>query len=213
METGKSRSPLWVAPLVLPFTYFIFQASVEYLGKTYGYLVGFLFYWAFCVIFSLFFLDKKRLKEIYKQKNSRSAHWWSLLALIPAVGTLFVAFIPSIPTFTPFAFLILLIVAICNGLAEELFWRGVFIATFKTDKIRAFLYPALFFGLWHISLASVEEIQYHGGPTALVGGAFILGAIWGWVAYKQQSIFMTTLSHVLVNFFAFSGLIADNWLH
>lgn len=41
----------------------------------------------------------------------------------------------------------------------------------------------------------------------------MLGAIWGWVAYKQQSIFMTTLSDVLVNFFAFSELIADNWLH
>lgn len=129
--------------------------------------------------------------------------------MIPAVGTLFVAFIPSISAFTPFTFLILLIVAVCDGLAEELFWRGTFIAAYKTDKIRTFVYPALFFGIWHLSLTSVRVIQYHG----CVGGAFMLGAIWGWVAYKQQSIFMTTLSDVLVNFFAFSELIADNWLH
>ncbi len=208
----KSRLPLWVAPLVLPVTYGVFQLCVYFLGKTYGYLAGFLFYWAFCIVFALIVLDQKQWKEIYGTKPKMLVQGWSLLAFVPALGPLLMAFIPSVSAFTPWAFLVLGIVSVCNGVTEELFWRGVFIASFRKDVIKAYVYPTLFFCLWHFALAGVEEVRYQGGAWALVGGALMLGAIWGWVAYRQQSVFVTTLAHIIVNFFAFSGLIADNWL-
>jgi membrane protease YdiL (CAAX protease family) len=54
-------------------------------------------------------------------------------------------------------------------------------------------------------------MKYQGGFAALVGGAALMGFIWGFVAYKTKSLRAVTIAHVAANFFAFSAMIYDNW--
>jgi hypothetical protein len=123
---------------------------------------------------------------------------------------LFIAFLPSIPGLTVAMWGLLCLSALCNGVLEEAFWRGVFVSQFD-DIWRAYVLPCTFFVLWHVTLAAMPGMHYHGGGTALIGGAAVFGIVWGFVSWRQRSIFITTIAHVLVNFFAFSGLILENW--
>ena len=109
------------------------------------------------------------------------------------------------------SFFIILIASVINGTVEEVFWRGTFIYRYPNNIFKSFLFPCIFFIIWHISLASINEVQYQGGALGLIGGAFFGGIIWGLVAYKEKSILYTIITHILVNFLGFTGLIIDNW--
>lgn len=52
---------------------------------------------------------------------------------------------------------------------------------------------------------------YQGGFLSLVGGAFFMGLLWGWVSYKTKSIKIVTIAHIITNFFSFTGMIFENW--
>ena len=56
-----------------------------------------------------------------------------------------------------------------------------------------------------------KGVLYHGGALALVGGAGIMGIIWGYVIFKTKNIKVTIMAHILTNFFAFTQLIYINW--
>mgnify|MGYP005834088471 CR=1 FL=1 len=38
-----------------------------------------------------------------------------------------------------------------------------------------------------------------------------MGILWGWVAFRTKSIKVVTIAHIITDFFAFTGLIFDNW--
>lgn len=67
------------------------------------------------------------------------------------------------------------------------------------------------FSSWHIALAFAKEIVHTGGSIALIAGSCFRGILWGFVAYKTKSFKYTTIAHVVTNFFAFSGLVYENW--
>ncbi len=69
----------------------------------------------------------------------------------------------------------------------------------------------MFFGVWHIALYFAKGMVYQGGFDSLVGGSFFLGLLWKWAAYKTKSIKTVTGAHIITNFFAFTGLIFENW--
>ena len=54
-------------------------------------------------------------------------------------------------------------------------------------------------------------MKYQGGVASLVGGAFFMGVLWGLVAYKTRSIKVVTIANIIADFFAFTGLIYENW--
>lgn len=92
----------------------------------------------------------------------------------------------------------------------KLFWRGIFNKVFNNICL-AYIYPTIFFGIWHIALYFAKGIVYQGGFASLFGGAFFMGLLWGWVAYKTKSIKIVTVAHIITNFFAFTGMIFENW--
>lgn len=186
------------------------------LGKTIGYIAAFGVYWfVFCIPISIYVTGGvKELKTIYSMKSEmpkviRICHYF--LAFIPCIAIFFVVFIKVVPQTTIKVLSISLFFALINAPIEELFWRGVYNRIFDNKIFFGYLYPAIFFGIWHIGLYLVKGIEYQGGFISLVGGAAFMGWLWGWIAYKTKSIKITSVAHIVVNFFAFTALIYENW--
>ncbi|VDN46648.1 Abortive infection protein [Petrocella atlantisensis] len=211
----NQQALLIIAPLLCISMMILVPVLTSTLGKTIGYITGFFIYWlVFCIPATIYASNGfAGLKEMYVQrtempKSKRMAYYF--LALIPCIATFFVVF-KGFALIAGFQVLILaLLFALINGTIEELFWRGAFNKVFKNVYF-AYIYPSIFFGIWHIALFYAKGMEYQGGFTSLVGGATFLGLLWGFVAYKTKSIRVVTVAHIITNFFAFTGLIFENW--
>jgi membrane protease YdiL (CAAX protease family) len=135
------------------------------------------------------------------------------LAFIPCVATFFVVFKNYAPKVGIPVLLIALSSALINGTFEEMLWRGAYNKIFNNNIILGYLYPSVFFGIWHIALYLAKGMVYQGGFASLVGGASFMGLLWGLVVYKTKSIKVVTFAHILTNFFAFTGMIFENWIN
>lgn len=208
---------LCTAPILCISMLLLIPFLTNKLGKTIGYILGFCIYWlVFCLPVTLYSCNGfSGLKEVYSQKSNikiSEKKVWYLIALIPCIATFFVVFKKFAPTAGFQVLVIASIYALINGTIEEMFWRGAFNKVFINSNIFfAYIYPAIFFGIWHIALYFAKGIVYQGGFASLVGGAFFMGLLWGWVAYKTKSIKTVTLAHIITNFFAFTGMIFFNW--
>ena len=125
-----------------------------------------------------------------------------LLFLLP-LFTLLYALPLQIPRATLTIILLSLLIAVVNALCEEVLWRGLYFESFPESIWWGYLYPALWFGLWHYAPQSVLASSYPGGTHSLVLFALVLGLMWGWVAWKTKSIRWTALAHIILDF---SGL-------
>lgn len=186
------------------------------MGKTAGYITGFCIYWfIFCLPVSVYCSGGlSRLREIYRQKSNITTakrKIYYLLALIPCIATFFAVFKDAAPLAGFQVMSIALVFAIINGTLEEMFWRGIFNKLFNENLFSAYFYPSLFFGSWHIALYFANGIVYQGGFPSLVGGSLFMGLLWGLAAFKTKSVKIVTAAHILTNFFAFTGLIYQNW--
>ena len=66
----------------------------------------------------------------------------------------------------------IIIVSICLGLvigvAEELLWRGVYLALFPDNWWLNLIYPSVAFGLWHLCPLIALPSRYPGGAATFV---------------------------------------------
>ena len=88
----------------------------------------------------------------------------------------------------------------------------IFNRVFEDSIIGTYVIPTITFTCWHFALLFAKGVSYHGGALALVGGAGMMGAIWGYVMFKTKNIKVTICAHIITNFFAFSQLIYVNFL-
>ena len=199
--------------LVVFMILFVPWATVV-LGKTIGYVVSNLVYWfVFCVPMIAFYAKGSwsNIKVLYsKNCGDTRAILYNAAAFLPVLATGFLVFIPTIREAPVMVVVFAFIYAVVNGTIEELFWRGIYNKLF-TKIGMAYIVPTILFSLWHIALALAKGMVYHGGALALLGGAAFMGVLWGIIAYNTKSIRYTTIAHILTNFFAFSGLIYENW--
>lgn len=217
MDINKKKIVLLCTTLLLVgIMIVIVPVLTTVLGKSIGYIIAFCIYWfAFCIPISLYVCGSLReLTAIYTMRisilrKSRIAYY--CLAFVPCLATLIVVFIRVVSQTTIQVLAISLVFALINALIEELFWRGVFNKMFDNKIFFAYIYPSILFGAWHIALYLARGINYQGGVASLVGGAVFMGFLWGWIAYKTKSIKEISLAHIIVNFFAFTGLIYENW--
>ena len=184
------------------------------LGKTKGYIVSNMVYWGiFCLPLTILYTKGSwtSIKSMYSAAlEGKKIVLYNAAAFFPVVATGIIVFIPTVQKAPAVAILLALAYAVVNGTMEELFWRGLYNTVF-TSIGTAYIIPTILFSMWHIALALANGMLYHGGAVALLGGAAFMGVLWGAVAYETKSIRFTTMAHVLTNFFAFSGLIYDNW--
>lgn len=198
--------------LMLPLTFGWVQLTTTTLGPKWGYIIGLAGYWVYCLIIAWLVSngDMSYFKIMWQPRKGRSIKWVSLLAFIPVLGVFFVSFLPNLPALTLSTGVLLVLVVLLNGSIEEIYWRGLYLLEFPTDTRIGFILAWLLFGAWHISLWFARGVVYKDGFLALVGGAYMLGLIWTWVARSNGNLRAVVPSHILVNLFAFTALFVEN---
>lgn len=210
MKQYKLFQPIFFFTAVIPFI----MAAMFYMlsticGKTIGYFVS---YGAYLLLLLIgIMIWRNRGKKEFQNRKVRNGVLYFCVSYIPVIATFFVAFLPTLPHISGKLLLILVPYAILNGLFEELFWRYTFVSKFGEDIIYAYIVPTLIFTCWHLALLCANGVTFQGGPLALVGGACVMGLIWGITMFKTRNVFIIISAHIAVNFFAFSQLIYDNW--
>jgi uncharacterized protein len=172
---------LMVAPFVLiATTYVAYNGFVGLFGFRTGYFLGFLFKWGiWCIVVPLWLLGRRGVMDLFRSTSPRVGRpaWlgWTLLALPLVVGYGY-----AFPRVLPMATLALVLlsagIALVNGTLEEVFWRGTYARTFPGDPVRAWLYPSVGFGLWHLAPQSVSTGM--GNPGGVVAFAGLGGRVY-----------------------------------
>ena len=208
---GRPRLLLAGAPLLVGVT----LVAAPILGRSLGSFQAMLafcgVYWLGCWILTWLVAPRDRLIALYRAPLGRRP-LELLLTWLPVGATLVLVFWPSAPRLSAPVLAAIVALALANGVTEELFWRGVFVAAFPDDSRLGLIYPTVLFGIVHVALALIPGVRYEGGPLALVGGGVLLGLAWGVVVWRTRDLRSVTVAHVLTNVFAWSGLVVDNWV-
>lgn len=130
---------------------------------------------------------------------------------VPAIAVGVIAFLPAASALSPTIVVAAAVVAVINAITEETLWRGAFIMRFPDNFRLGVLLPLVPFASWHLALALIPIDYGPGGPVALVGGAGVLGLLWGWVVWRTRNLRSVVLAHAVTNFFGFAAVGASNW--
>jgi hypothetical protein len=136
----------------------LFPALARRLGGRRGHLAGFAVYWAGCYLVPLALLGRGRVKTLLRQPGRPlpSPRWLAVtVLLVPPLGALGTELAPQVRKADPVLLGTAASVATINATAEELLWRGLFIATFPDELVRGWLWPAAGFTAWHLAPLSV----------------------------------------------------------
>jgi hypothetical protein len=198
--------------LLVPSTGLVFSHASRRCGRERGYLLGFFFYWLFwCLAVPGTVLGGKGLSDLlidgvslFAGENRAAAGLFVMITLV----TVFMygrGFLRG-----PFRLIVIAIpIAVLNGFAEELLWRGFYVGSFPHDFRLAVLYPAIGFALWHLSPLLVFS---QGSKPGFVLSTFLLGLAYGWIAFETGSAKWTAISHSLNGILALSGMIGPSML-
>jgi hypothetical protein len=127
--------------------------------------------------------------------------WLGIVFLVtPPLSMFLTRFKPEMQNATTSFVLVSVLYALANGTMEEFLWRGTYLVAFPDSWGWGLVYPAIWFGLWHISplAADLDNSILDSLPFALM--SIGLGLIWGWVARTSGSIRFVVIAHVLLNF-------------
>jgi len=208
--SAPQKTLLVATPLIVLLLIYLFPALTHSLGSPRGVAIALAIYWGVvCFGFGLTIIGPRNPKRLYARPKTANALNLAL-AILPVALVFFAAFLPVTASLSPRILLLATLFAIINGSAEELFWRGAFIRHFPQDARYAIIYPLVLFAAWHIALALIKGAQYQGGAVVLVGGAAIMGLLWGVLAWRTKSIYLSTLSHIGVNMMAFPAVLLAN---
>ena len=155
---------------LLPFTFVLFQLTTLWLGPKWGYITGFLGYWAYCMVTAwlLSGSDWNYFKAMWtRERRGNYGTWISLAAFIPVVGVFFVSFLPNASRLTFSTSVLLIFTIVLNGTIEELYWRGLYLLEYPNDTRIGFFLSWLLFGAWHISLWFARQGLQTGSATNL----------------------------------------------
>jgi hypothetical protein len=96
-------------------------------------------------------------------------------------------------------------VGVVIGVTEELLWRGTYVELFPEDWRSGYLYPAVWFGLWHVAPQSVLTSDFPGAPYSFVLYATVLGLSYGYYTWQTGSIRWATVAHVVHDTLGLAG--------
>lgn len=191
----------------IPLLAMAFRGLTMLLPPLAGYGLGLCLYWL--VIGTALVLTTTPADRAALMELRRPGRLLMLLGILPVVllgwvtfGTLQTVTLPAA------AFLLIAAAALVNGALEELFWRGALLPRPDREGIAVAL--GLFVA-WHVALLFAQGVTSRGGPVMLLVGALALGAIWMAMRLRSGTIGAGMASHVGVNLFAFTDLVALNW--
>ncbi|MCY1310397.1 hypothetical protein D9M70_605790 [compost metagenome] len=121
-----------------------------------------------------------------------------------------IALVPNTAILTTHAAMLAAIVGVINGTLGESAWRGGFLTAFAERRGLGFVLGALLFPAFQATLLLSHDLTFAGGPMMLIGLAAVLNLFWSWLAWRTNSIFWTSIAHVLTNILAFWVLFDGN---
>ncbi len=211
-ELGTTRRvALWLAPpAVLGSMYLVFLAASQVVPLQYALFAGLPVYWlVWCLAFPLWVVGRRRFREMFQATPhplGRPAALGLTFLVLPIVLTVsYTAIILLEGSLLPIrlaAVAIAALIAMCNGVGEEVLWRGTYHVAYRGALFMGYLFPAVGFGCWHLAAMPFSDYALPGGPVAYVAGAIALGLMWGWMTRSSGSIRGAVASHVTLNFFS-----------
>jgi membrane protease YdiL (CAAX protease family) len=201
---------LWAAtPLVVAAMALAFSALAEILGRKRGYLAGFALYWiGFGILFPLVVVGPERLLATLRPAPlpaGVAGVALGILLLLPPLGAGWYVFRTRLADATAAVIAASLGLALINALAEELLWRASYAVVFHDNVVLGLALPALGFAVWHLAPQIVLPSRQPGGAVTFVAASFVLGLLWGTVAWTTGSVFWTFLSHAATDFLGLGG--------
>jgi hypothetical protein len=114
--------------------------------------------------------------------------------LIPLIGASLYRLVPGMDYQkpTPWILLLLLSTNVGNGFFEEVLWRGVYMELFPDSIVFRFIWPSIWFGLWHYVPGSVSP---DGNVLGLIVGSGLMGFYLSLLAKKTGTIWWTIVAH------------------
>jgi membrane protease YdiL (CAAX protease family) len=141
---------------------------------------------------------RSRPCSVSPPSRCRPPRWLPAAALlIPPLGATGTELLPQLRNADPAVLVTAVTVANINAAAEELLWHGLFVATFPEDPVRGWLWPAVGFTAWHLAPLSVQP--YRHGTLAFLAPAGLIGAGYGWVAWRTGSLRLTLPAHIVTD--------------
>jgi hypothetical protein len=179
-------APILVVATMIP----VYQASEAWFGSKLGWYLGFLVYWPlWCVLFPLWAVGWAGIRTALRSR--RTPPWAWLLLSAPPLMALAGRGVVGDGSGEP---LLWILMAVGNGILEEVLWRGVYAVHFPDSVLWGVAWPTLWFALWHIAPG---QVSMGSRAWVLVSGAAVFGLAMAWVAHKTGSIRWTILSHFL----------------
>lgn len=202
---NRKYLPAWSACHVI-----LLVLVARFLGSTFqsfsAYCYTLLAYWLTCWTTIAVFHNRAPAAP----QKSKPVALLDLLAFAPVLGVVSVAWAKGTNVPQPFFVVTIVAAALINGITEEKYWRQLFADAFYPNRVLGALVPWFLFSLWHLALLAIPSVEYQGGAMSLVGGAAILGAIWGCVYWINRTFWIVASAHVTLNAFAFAMLASDN---
>jgi hypothetical protein len=184
----------WIAvavpPVLVATMAGVYRTATLWLGAEWAWYAGFLVYWPlWCIALPIRLLGWPRLKGLQRPRRMPALAWLVVAAppLVALAGRIAGADGAERAA-------LWCAVALVNGVCEEVLWRGVYIGLFPGRLRLGLLWPAVWFGAWHLAPGAVV---LGSGAWALAGAAALLGLAYGWVAQRSGTIRWTAVSHCL----------------
>ena len=200
-QATRHRPLVALAPVaLLAVTYPAFRGADAVFGDAVGgqlaWFVGMSVYWAvWGLAFSVWVLGRRRTWDLIRPRRA-TPQALGHVALFTALAAAVRFLVPGMEytKATTGAAVLLAISPFANGVFEELFWRGVFLATFSGNLWLRVVWPSVMFGLWHLVPASISP---EGPHVAMVIGPTLMGLYLAWLSKRTGTIWWAILAHTL----------------
>jgi hypothetical protein len=210
----------WLAaasPIVLIVTMIaLFRQLTIALGFQQGYFCAFAVYWiGWCVALPVALLGPRALIRMFGESRARAPDstaitralvWW------PVVFPLMFAFLPRVGRASGAIIGVSIALGVVTGVAEEIFWRGLYLRLFPDRIWWNTFYPSFAFGLWHVAPLSVLPSRYPGGIATFVAYSMVLGLSYASAARRTGSIRWCTIGHCVHDALGLGGFAYATWL-
>jgi membrane protease YdiL (CAAX protease family) len=194
---ARRRATL-AAPVCVPLSMgLVFAVLRRRLQPRHAYNVGFAIYWlGWCTAFPLWVLGPRGARRVLGSVRRPGMAESALLAL-PVAGAVGSELLPHRRLVDPPVGAVLVGTAVVNAVAEELLWRGTFLAQFPGDIVRGAAWPLAGFTCWH--LAPQLVLRSSRGRAAFLLGAATVGASSTVVAWRTGGLGAVLLPHLLTD--------------
>ncbi len=192
---GVRRVVVLATPVVLPTSMaIVFAALHRLLPPRTAYNAGFAIYWVvWCLGVPVWVLGPRPAVRALGAGRRPSTAEIAALAL-PVAGAVSTELLPNRHLVNRRVLAVMIASAALNAPAEELLWRGMFMAAFPGDPARGVAWPLAGFSLWHLAPQIVLPSRH--GRVGFVLGAAVVGTASSIVAWRTRGLRWVLPAHI-----------------